>query len=293
MQNQLLEHYLEQLKKRCLVDGGFVHRAGGGYRPDATAWAILALKAARISIDELELSMLRLTTDQLEDGRISISSEHPEAFWPTPLAVLAWQGSPAYRKPQSRAVRSLLNKTGVHWLKRSDSAQAHDTSIRGWPWIENTHSWVEPTALSLIALQITGYGGHDRAIEGRRMLLDRQLSQGGWNYGNTITFGKELRPMPDSTGVALNALAGSVSRQDIKHSLQYLKSRVKNIRSPRALGWSILGLGAWGERPSEAPSWILESLRLQEKYGNYDTSPLSLMLISFMAPGGIAGALAK
>jgi hypothetical protein len=293
MQDQVFEYYFEQLKKRSLVDGGFAHRAGGGYRPDATAWAIMALKIACINIDVLELSMSRLKADQLEDGRISLSTDNPETFWLTPLAVLAWQGSAVYSKSQSRAVRFLLNTTGVHPSKKPNSPAGHDTSIRGWPWIANTHSWVEPTALALTALQISGYGDHERAIEGRRMLLDRQLPQGGWNYGNKMTFGKGLRPMPDSTGVALNSLEGSVSKNDIEDSIRYLKIRVKNIRSPLALAWSILGLGAWKERPLEARTWIIESLKLQEKYGDYDTSLLSLLLISLTAPGGIATALTK
>ena len=28
---------------------------------------------------------------------------------------------------------------------------AHDTTLRGWPWAEGTHAWIEPTAMHLIA----------------------------------------------------------------------------------------------------------------------------------------------
>lgn len=286
MQDRLIGYCLEELKKRCLPDGGFSHTAENGYRPDATAWAIVALLATGAHIDLVDLARSRLAKDQLRDGRVSVSQNHPEAFWPTPLAILAWQGSAVHREPQSLAVEFLLKTTGVHWTKKPDAGFAHDTSIRGWPWIANTHSWVEPSSLSLMALQVVGYGDHARAIEGNRMLLDRQLPTGGWNYGNTLVFGKVLRPMPESTGMALNALAQRVSRKHVQHSLEYLKTQVKNIRSPLSLGWSILGLGAWGKRPAQAETWIMECMKQQERYGDYQTSLLSLMLIAFTAQDG-------
>ena len=293
MQDHLIESHLEQLKKRCLVDGGFARRAGGLYRPDATAWAILTLRATRVHLDLIQSARSRLAKDQFKDGRICVSQNHPEAFWPTSLAILAWEGSSAHREPQSRAVQFLLKTTGAHWPKNPGSPVAHDTSIRGWSWATNTHAWVEPSALSVIALQVTGYGEHERVTEGRRMLIDRQLPGGGWNYGNTLVFGKELRPMPDSTGIALNALAGNVPRKYVQHSLEYLKTRAKNTRSPLSLGWSILGLGAWGERPSKAQTWVIECMNRQKKYGEYDTSLLSLIVIALKAPGGLVSAIVK
>jgi hypothetical protein len=62
----------------------------------------------------------------------------------------------------------------------------------------------------VIALKATGHLQHDRVREGIRMMLDRQLPHGGWNYGNSVVFGRELRPMPESTGAALTGLAGQV-----------------------------------------------------------------------------------
>jgi hypothetical protein len=151
----------------------------------------------------------------MEDGRLSVSPNHPQAFWPTPLAILVWHASPSHREPQSRALEFLLATAGKHWKKGEDAVIYHDPSIIGWPWIEDTHSWVEPTAVVLMALDVTGYGDHERAREARLMLLDRQLELGGWNYGNTSVFGQRLRPMAESTGLALNALARRVPRDGL------------------------------------------------------------------------------
>jgi hypothetical protein len=164
---------------------------------------------------------------------------------------------------------------------------ANDPSIQGWSWIANTHSWVEPTALSLIALQSAGYGTHKRANEATHMLMDRQLSHGGWNYGNTVVFDQELRPMTENTGMALNALAGRVTEEKVTRSLHYLEFQIKWLRTPLSLGWSLLGLGAWGKRPDNAKKRILESLELQKIYGDYDTSLLALLILSFFLSGGI------
>jgi hypothetical protein len=291
MRNQLIASHIDALQKRALSNGGFAARISGKYRIDATAWAVLALAAADGKADLIDRARARLMADQLTDGRISLSPERPEAFWPTPLVILAWHGSPAYREPGSQAIDFLIKTTGRHFPRQPAAPIAHNTAIKGWPWTANTHSWVEPTALSVIALHVAGYGEHERTREATRMLMDRQLPRGGWNVGSTIVFGQELRPMPETTGVALDALAGRVSRKDVERSLGYLKSQGENLRTPFSLGWSVLGLGAWGERPNRAQEWIFESLKQQEKYGIYDTTLLSLLLVAFFAPGGVESIL--
>lgn len=278
--------YLEELQKRALNEGGFGLHAGREYRPDATAWAILAIDAAGIRTDIVERARKRLADSQKSDGRVCVSVEHPEAFWPTPLAVLAWHGSQAYREPQSRAVRFLIAINGRHFARTPDSPITHDTSLRGWPWIAETHSMVEPTALTLLALRMTGHEDHERAREAVRMLMDRQLPKGGWNYGNTELYGQELNPQPENTGLALCALSDLVSRSDVQRSIDFLGSRIHQIRTPLSLGWGILGLGTWGKRSDDARSWVQESLEHQKKYGPYETTLLSLLILAFQARGG-------
>jgi len=140
----------------------------------------------------------------------------------------------------------------------------------------------------LIALRTEGYVDHQRFRDGRRLLLDRQLPEGGWNYGNTFVFGKRLRPTPSSTGMALNALARTVDPEDVELSLEYLRQGLPHIRSPLTLGWGILGIQAWDERPSQAAGWIAECLGRQDKYGEYDTSTLSLIMISLMGKSSLS-----
>jgi hypothetical protein len=297
----LPSHHLDVLRQRALQDGGFSGKIGGQYRSDATAWAILALVASGSDSHGqlIQQARNRLVANQLEDGRISISREEPEAFWPTPLGIMAWQGSPEHRQAQLLAARFLLNTGGLHWKKSPDSPLAHDTQLRGWSWTINTHSWVEPTALCLLALQGTREhltGGEalllkEREEEATRMILNRMLPKGGWNQGGTFVFGQELRPTPDSTGIALNVLAGSIPRQSVQKSLNYLRNQVKQVRTPLSLGWGILGLRAWGDffwsDEQEVQGWIVESLQRQQRWGEYDTAQLSLLLVAMQARGGL------
>ena len=263
---------------------------GGAYRPDSTAWAVLSLAATRSGSrdhDVVESGRSRLTASQLEDGRVCISSSNPESFWPTPLAILAWHGSAKHAKPRSHAIDFLVKTSGKQCEKEYGSPLAHDTSIRGWSWTENTHSWVVPTSLSILALRISGFGEHDRVREGIRLLMDRQLPSGGWNYGNTLTYEKELYPETDCTGLALSALTDCVSPGEVGKSITYLQSRVMQVRTPRSLGWGILGLGAWGRRPGQATVLVSECMSRQEKYGAYDTTLVSLLLLASAGKEGL------
>jgi len=287
MKNHEIYPYIEDLRKRLLIEGGFTSRPGGKYRPDATAWAIVALSIAGTKAEFLKSSRIRLVKDQLDDGRITISAEHQDVIWPTSLAIMALHGSSEFDVPKAKAITFLLNTTGEHWAKKPDQPIDHNTAIKGWPWVVNAHSWVEPTALSIIALRISGYERHQRTQEAQLMLMDRQLPKGGWNYGNTRVFGKELHPMPETTGIALAAIGGQAPNSSIKKSILYLKTNIDKMQTPLSLGWSILGLSACGERPQKVNQSVIHCLKNQNRYGIYDTAMLSLMIIAFFTDKGI------
>ena len=285
----------EQLKKE-----GYYSWPGSGFDPEgrqkeyASKLGEIARKlGVQLAVDQGPLygseavsRFIGEVKDQQPDGRVSIAPEHPDAFWPTPLAILAWHQAPAFREARGKAVQFLIKNAGRHFPKQKDS-EGHDPAIKGWPWILDTSSWVVPTSLAVIALRVTGHGRHERVQEALRLLLDRQLPAGGWNYGSTTLFGQQLHPMPENTGMALNALAESAPLESVAKSLAYLKDRMAHVRTPIALSWSLLGLGAWGERPPEAAEWLSDCWRQQGRYGIYDTTSISLMLIALTAQRGI------
>lgn len=273
------------LLRRALPDGGFAGAPDGHFQVDSTAWGILAFKACGGSEDLLDQSRHLLMREQFPDGRLCVNNTHPVSYWPTSLAILAWQDSPASLVAQQRAVRFLLETTGLHFPRKHDAPWAHDTQLKGWPWIDETHSWVEPTALCIMALRATGYGQHERVQEAVRMLMNRQLPHGGWNYGNTHVFGKELHPMPESTGAVLAGLAGMVERNTVLPSLLYLQDTVARLRTPISLGWSLLGLAAWKRSPPNVAALVERCFANQGRYGEYETSALCLLVLGALAAG--------
>ena len=273
------------LEDRFAGGDGFAYRPGGRSRPDATCWAILALQAAGAAAALTDQARQLLVHAQHDDGRVCISPQHADACWPTALAALAWRRAPEYEAPRNKAIGFLLDLQQAP--DEPDPNVTHDGSIRGWPWIAKTHAWTEPTAYALMALRICGYVAHERAQDAVRLLMDRQLPDGGWNYGNTFVFERPLRPMPETTGVSLQALAGLVSRVDVERSIAYLRSQLPDLNTPISLAWAVLGLHAWQESLDQPREQILHVLGRQEQLGPYDTVSLSLLLLAWHCNAGL------
>jgi hypothetical protein len=296
----VLSEFISVLQQRQVADGGFANGPGGSPRADATCWAVLALSAAGGSDDRVRQARQALAQAQSSDGRVCLTPRHANAFWPTPLAVLAWHRCRPYGPQQGRAVRFLL---GFDQLRIVDDPEAvaiigHDPTIKGWPWIADTSPWLEPTAYCLMALCLAGFAGHERTHEGCRLILDRQLPAGGWNYGNTSVYGQELRPMPETTAIALQALADLVPREEVAKSIDYLRSQLPRLRTPLALAWAILGLAAWQaiEDPRVSIRELLGILPMPHRQdadatthdaGSWDTVSLSLLVLAGHCPQGL------
>ena len=282
-----IDSTLNAIQERQLPNGGFPYQAGEHARPDSTAWAVIALSAFQRCLKQCGEAREYLISRQANDGHISISFEHPQASWPTPLALLAWSNALHAQKAHNLAVNYLLHFSGLHFEQTDDSVMGHNTAIVGWPWISDTHSWVIPTSMAITALQISGIQHHERISQGVLMLLDRQLPHGGWNSGNTLVFGKELLPLPECTGIALQALAGNTERHSIQKSLDYLLNELPRLRTPISLGWTLLGLGAWGLKPPHTHKLVKTSLDLQERHGPYSLPSLAILLCAARASHGL------
>lgn len=278
---------LATLLERQLPGGGFAEFPGGEWRPDATAWAVLTLDAFRVQSERCAEARSRLASAQHSDGSIPLSHDYPEAYWPTAAAAMALHQTPRYKAAHGRAITFLLATSGRQLPKEPDSAIGHDSMIPGWAWIDRTHSWVEPTAMTVRALVQAGLGSHERVRSGIRLLLDRQLPEGGWNYGNTTVFDKVLRHMTSSTGIALWALTGLVDREQIAASLALLERTLPRLSTPLSLGWALHGLAAWGVDPNGSGILIEHCLKRQDRLAPYGTSQLGILLT---AAGSIGAA---
>lgn len=280
------------LLARELSDGGFRVAEGGGTRPDATAWAVLALRAGGEG-EEVESAIGRGRTQllnlQISDGRVPIDMEHPGACWPTPLALLAWQGWPPGAVACDRGYQ-FLTDAKVIVVPSERVVNQIDSSLRGWAWFGGTSTWVEPTALAILAFGAAGR--HiERVDQGIKLLLDRQLPHGGWNYGNTLVYDTELLPAEEYNGIALAGLAGHCEVAQVEASLALLQGKIAKLRTPQALGWGILGLAAWGRRPPDADALIESCLARQTVAGPFLTTHIALLVVAATCPRGLLASL--
>lgn len=284
---------LAEVARRARADGGWAARPDAGEASvDATAWAAIGFAFGGAALATARhAACAALARAQAADGRLSTSPLHPGAYAPTSVALLAWNRAARHATARAAALAFLEGHAGERFARSPESPLAIDPQLVGWPWIDKTFSWCEPTALALLALEIERRGDGPRAREGRRLLLDRQLSSGGWNYGNTRVFGSELRPAPEATGLVLVALAGRLERAAVAASLDYLAREAPRLPTPLALGWTLLALAAWGERPPESDRWLAQSLARAARYGGYETAELALLAIAAAAPRGLLAGL--
>ena len=292
------EEVAATLLARRAASGGF--RAGADETAEsetneATAWSVTALRVSGRATDAQRSGSAYLAGSQAEDGRLSTHPMHPGAYSPTSLAVLAWCGDDERRRERERAVEFLTVHSGTTFPRSGDSPLEMDTELAGWPWVDRTFSWVDPTSFAILALRSAAASDHPRVREGVRLLLDRQVESGGWNYGNARVFGAELRPAPDSTGVALSALAGLVSADEVARSLDLLEIDLERLRTPLSFSWLLLAASAWDRRPAdeELAGACRTILERAARFGGYETAELALLLLALEADRGLLDAVSR
>ena len=266
-------------------DGGFQETQGGGYRPDATAWVILCLDAYKGHSEIAATARARLRSTQKTDGSIPLSPDHPEAFWPTFPGALAFYEDPEYKEAHVKAIDFIISTIGLQIPNTDNDPIGHDSMLKGWPWIDHTHAWVEPTAMSVRALTEAGLTNHDRTRDGVKLLLNRQLMDGGWNFGNTSVYGQQQNPMPSPTGMVLWALDGHVEPSQISSSIQYLQGQLARLITPLSLGWALRGLASWNIKVENGYELAVNCLRRQHRYGSYNTSQVAILLLAISTLG--------
>lgn len=244
--------------------GGWGYRAGQSAYSEPTALAGLALQAdadCRGDADCLSCytsAAAWLARLQGTDGSVGLSDAIAAPYWNTALSVLLWSNCRGHDENCSRAVNYIVAQQGNTRAPAGGVPYAHDATIPGWSWVQGTHSWLEPTAWAVLALDRAGHAEHPRVVDGRRLIRDRALRNGGWNYGNSQVFGTDLRPQPGPTGLALLALAGHEDADSprVVRACEYLARALPWTRAPQSLCWGVLGLSVWGRRPEEADAWL-------------------------------------
>lgn len=260
-----------------------------GYRADQsplaepTAIAALALQAHQLPLFA-EPAADWLVERQSLQGEIGVMPGHEEPGWATALALIVWHQMPQRHKylgPIELATQWLLEARGK--VLEPDTDLGHNVELVGWSWAPNTHSWIEPTAMSILALRALGQLRHPRTQEGIKLLIDRQLPAGGCNYGNTFVLGQLLRPHVQPTGVAMAALSGQIDTSGrLPRSLAWLRRQLSEQTTSSSLAWGLLGLAAHGELPANYQQFLEAAAARQIAHEN---SPYKLAMLLLAAAG--------
>ena len=228
----------------------------GAWMAEPTALACLAL-AAHDELDTATRFANQLSDAQLDNGAVSANNEQDSPAWTTSLAILAWLACDQ-EMFQTNIDSALDWALATHGRTQERITQiGHDTTILGWSWAAETHAWMEPTSMFVIALKAAGLGDHARVREGVRLVTDRLLPDGGSNYGSTFVLGQPTLPQVESTGLALLALSEEANTDPrIERSLRYLEENLSAKTTTASLCYGLFGLTAHDRRPALASDWI-------------------------------------
>jgi hypothetical protein len=238
-------------------DGGWGYFPGRRSWLEPTAWAMLALAGRKESGRAVDSAWDLIRLWQTSEGGCRPSQEVDVANWATSLWVTVHCVRGAKDTRLERAVQWMVESRGaegsvIRRVIRSVTGEedGFNAAYCGWAWWPGTSSWLEPTVHGLIALRkaaATGIGGsavQTRIAEAQRMLLDRRCADGAWNYGVREALGHTLPSYPETTGLALVALADTHDTS-VKQVLPKAAQMRAAARSPMARAWLTLALRLW------------------------------------------------
>jgi hypothetical protein len=298
--NQLSARLVSAVASARNPDGGWGYFRGKASRLEPTAW--VALSTTELS----DGASAWLAASQGRDGWLRDDARAPVNYGFNALALIAVLASAsraasgtsssgpsgpsgaAQTPPSESTVGARLASVliGAKGLALPPSpAIRQDNSLQGWPWLDGTFSWAEPTACAVLGLKravtlgvIAGGDARDRIDVGERLLVDRACAGGGWNYGNARVFGKDLPAHVPPTALALLALQdrrtlasdpeARVPATAVNSGLDYLASEAHFERSGIALALTSLCLRVFERSTTAVDAAINTQIEMSLALGN-------------------------
>jgi squalene cyclase len=274
-------------------DGGWGAKKDKQSNTEATSLTALALHTINdpALTGSIDRGLSWLAERQLADGSWPLTPLLETGSWVTPLTVFTLAFFETHHQRALRGAAWLLGQRGskpgwfialrCRWAPQTMPIRL-DPSLDGWSWTPNAFSFVEPTAYALTALKklrpfLLRTSAAERIHKGELLIHDRMCKGGGWNYGNSAVFGKELSPYPDTTAIALIALQDHQTTEANQQSLTALRSMMTHIQSGLALSWAILCFALYGEDTSEWQQLLVHNYEKSGFLGEIKTLALALL----------------
>jgi hypothetical protein len=259
---------LPYLKGAQNEDGGWGFQHGSQSRVEPTAWALLALSESATddpAADATAPGFQYLLRAQLTDGSWPAAAGQEKGCWVTSLACLALISRAQFYENLGHGIRWLTNEQpgeAGRWFRflrrlgRARRTVAQNDYYYGWSWTAGTASWVEPTAMALIALrkgppELLPAQVQRRIQLAEAMLYDRMSPGGGWNCGNPLVYGVPGEPQVCQTSWALLALRDHPDQPEVQKSLDWLEASWRRIESPGTLALAHIALDLLGRNHAD------------------------------------------
>ena len=257
---RVIARLAETLMSARNADGGWGYYEGKASRLEPTCWAILSLfdSGAELPLERLNLGLALLARWQKQNGLLSDIDGAPPNLAFNGLAALLIRrvrerrpvGVPGLAPLEARLLDNIRSEKGVQI--RDSKFLRQDNRLPGWPWIDGTFSWVEPTAWCLLAVKKARRTLADprfdaRINEAERLLLNRCCLVGGWNYGNANMLGKELHPYVPTTALGLLALQDRREAPEVLRSRAWLKDHGVTESSVFAFSLALIAARVFGD----------------------------------------------
>jgi hypothetical protein len=269
-----------------LIAGQNAGGAWGYYRDkksrlEPTSWALLALTCAGA---DCTAARAALTEWPVREGLLLERAGGAPNYAFHALALLALRAAGLEHRDGNAALLNALQRVkGLAFEASPNNRQ--DNSIQAWSWIDDTFSWVEPTAWCLLALKTCSGPWRTRmdpvrVRDAERLLADRSCRGGGWNYGNSNMLEKDLAAYVPTTAVALLALRDRAREPVAAEALSFLKRHATSERSAMALGLASRALGAYGYDTTAVRAALREQLPITVALGNYAAAAAALYALT-------------
>jgi hypothetical protein len=221
------------------ADGGWGYNRGKRSRLEPTCWSLLALgqrdsKAARV-----------IESWPRQDGWFVDVPGTPTNYAFNAVAAVTLRHLAPGSARAAALVQQIADVKGKTFA--ASNVVRQNNRIEAWPWVADTASWIEPTAWALLLLKAARQEGGNARLDaritaGEALLFDRVCHDGGWNYGNSNVFEKNLWPYVPTTALGLLALQDRREQSIVTRSLAQMTSDLETERSPYALAIALLAL---------------------------------------------------
>ena len=260
------------------------HDGSWGYYPEGpgfiepTVYALLSLY--KRDDESFKNGFRWLLGQQNENG--SFANIDINSTWPSFLVYFLMSVVNVEVNPESSSIMTWILSHRGRGAAYSQDLSNKDILSLGWPWYNDTTSWIEPTSYALIALKHRPTKD-SRTIKiikrGEQFILARACNDGGWNVGNSMLFDTYLSSYPTSTAFALLSLQDHQENSIVLEGLYSFTEVLKQTISPYLLGLGVIVLHCFNEDYRD----ILKKMYQYGQHTHWDSHyipSLALALIS-------------